>query len=416
MPKPVPHVDINDDEEFTSCNVCKSSVQRYNNTSLSTAPIHTIYTKTLLQYHHLNCQKCGLYIEIHPKHTADEGLIFVCSDSIPHRHCLCYECGLLYDLNADDKKSSIINQLQYNHTTQSTNPVLEPKTTTSNVLDASNGLTNVGIVSNGTFIAEVMHEMVSTTTKTEDHGSATQDGLTLLIGTVMALFVWLGIYWSSPELFRLTGCFVWFSIFYFLISLCFTENESIQRAVFSLFGFSPIVASIYLLERTRRYPDAWQQDVSTSLQFLCVFGCIAYFACYWSPLEMYLFLVNDFFVLSFMEQGVSLFIALSMASFIVILCGNCGVSVDGMDVWWSGRKHHDEVSVFVDRMSDVSNEFESLKLHTDEEEEEEVIQECHTLECAEHVNVTKMETPPTKKKRKRRRKKRKKKKVAVECH
>merc|ERR1711902_442514 len=47
-------------------------------------------------------------------------------------------------------------------------------------------------------------------------------------------------------------------------------------------------------------------------------------AYYWSPLEMYLFLRNDFFVqLSLLQQLVSVFIAISIGAFILILLKNC---------------------------------------------------------------------------------------------
>ena len=107
---------INDDEEFIKCEYCHLPVQSYNNTSITTTSSINLYTKTLLKYHHLNCKKCGLYIELHPKETNDESLIFVCSNSIPHRHCLCYECGLLYNCNEKQKSLGIINILHSNKT------------------------------------------------------------------------------------------------------------------------------------------------------------------------------------------------------------------------------------------------------------------------------------------------------------
>merc|ERR1711971_1448124 len=54
-------------------------------------------------FSHSNCVKCGLFIEVNPeKHEKrnpnENALFFVCSSSPSHRHCLCWECGLLYGL------------------------------------------------------------------------------------------------------------------------------------------------------------------------------------------------------------------------------------------------------------------------------------------------------------------------------
>jgi len=318
---PTIHLDLTDDDEFKYCQYCQSHVEPYNNTSLSTTSIDNLYTKTLLKYHHLNCEKCGLFIELHPKHSREEGLIFLCSNSIPHKHCLCYDCGLLYGLKTDSKKIDIVSQLQYNNTSQPSSAEIEPQTTNNNVISQSNAFSAMDIVNNTTFIAQVMN-IGKNGGDTENVEPPINDGShSLFIGTMMALLVWLGIYLNSPELFRLTGCFVWLSIFYFLTNLYFTENENIQRAVFGLFSFSPIIGSLYLFERSRRLK--YNDDIQLTLQFFCIFGCIAYFSYYWSPIKMYLFLVNDFMKLSIFQQLISLFIAISFGFFILILLTNC---------------------------------------------------------------------------------------------
>merc|ERR1712228_782728 len=114
---------------------CHSSVQPYCNTSITTitsiitsSNTNTQHIKisitnlknthhstaTLLNYKHLNCHKCGLYIKIHPQF--DElpcSKIFICSNhNIPHKYCLCYHCGLLYGINPNQTSIDIINILQ----------------------------------------------------------------------------------------------------------------------------------------------------------------------------------------------------------------------------------------------------------------------------------------------------------------
>jgi len=128
-------IKIDDERDYTLCTQCHSSVQPYCNTSITT--ITSIITSsntecqqikisitnlknthhstaTLLSYKHLNCQKCGLYIKIHPQF--DEltcSKIFICSNhNIPHKYCLCYHCGLLYGINPNQTSIDIINVLQ----------------------------------------------------------------------------------------------------------------------------------------------------------------------------------------------------------------------------------------------------------------------------------------------------------------
>merc|ERR1712154_234979 len=64
-------------------------------------------------------------------------------------------------------------------------------------------------------------------------------------------------------------------------------------------------------------------DMQKAIEFFCVFGCIAYQIFYWGPAQMFDFLLNDFMKLSMINQGISIFIAASIAFFILILTKNC---------------------------------------------------------------------------------------------
>eukprot|EP01083_Nonionella_stella_P069361 184906_1 len=125
-----------DDYDYTLCAQCHSSIQPYNNTSITTISsilnsnahqyrtinisITTLkdsdpFIKTLISYDALHCHKCGLYIEIHPKHDDEvSSKIFICSNTDPHQYCLCYHCGLLYGINPNQKSIDIITLLQNN--------------------------------------------------------------------------------------------------------------------------------------------------------------------------------------------------------------------------------------------------------------------------------------------------------------
>merc|ERR1711997_1247570 len=84
--------------------------------------------------------------------------------------------------------------------------------------------------------------------------------------------VWLSSVQSSKEL-RFT---IWCIAVYFLSSVYFTDG-SMKNAVYSLFSFSPIVASFYVFEKTRNLKEGEiERDVQRAIQFFCVFGCIAY--------------------------------------------------------------------------------------------------------------------------------------------
>jgi len=90
----MPRIDINDDEEIRSCQFCKSELIVFHNKMSN----HSIS----LSFNQTNCEKCGKFIAIHPEDPEEEGLLFVCSHSECRKHCLCYECGILYDLKAPD--------------------------------------------------------------------------------------------------------------------------------------------------------------------------------------------------------------------------------------------------------------------------------------------------------------------------
>jgi len=409
---PVIRLNITDDEEFTQCQYCNARVESYNNTSLQTTlDIDNSYTKTLLKYHHLNCEKCGVYIEMHPKNPKEEGLIFLCPQSIPHRHCLCYECGLLYDLNANKDKMDLLNQLQFNNTTQPNSSQIDSNSSNNNLLSTTDNkdAASLDVVSNGTFIAEMMNSMaqeIQSTDLEEDgssHGSSMSDkdgSFALIFGTLIAFFVWFGIYLSSPELFRLSGCFVWLSAFYFITNLYFNDNELVQRAVFSLFSFSPIVAAIYIFDRTQKMNhNQLTDDVRIVVQFFCFFGCIAYFSMYWSPLDMYLFIVNDFMKLTMFQRLISVFIAMSIGAFCMILVQNC----KHLSSVFYNESIDDEI-VDVQKNTELITESITTSLII-EDKKEESSQIGHDND---QKNNHKMEQTPNKPKRKRRRRRKKK--------
>eukprot|EP01084_Bolivina_argentea_P287630 493556_1 len=291
-----------DDEEFTKCQYCQLSVQAYNNTSaISTTSTTSLYTKRLLKYHHSNCEKCGLYIEFHPKECCDESLIFVCSAAIPHKHCLCYDCGLLYDINAKRKSMGIINLLQYNKAdTAAQIEVSQDSSSTSNLMphngafSTSFDMVNNSSISAGSCITSIMHEIVQNNhdldNKTNNNELNESDG-TLLMGTICALLMWIGLYFNIPDIFRLTGCIIWIIIFYVLSNLYFTENCTMQRAVYSLFGFCPIFASMWIFEKTRTRNDL-HNDIRAVIYFFCIAMLISYLSFYWTPLDMINFIIN----------------------------------------------------------------------------------------------------------------------------
>ena len=240
----------------------------------------------------------------------------------------------------------------------------------------------------------------SSSSSTHSSSLGDKDGSTLFYGTIMALLVWIGIYLSSPELFRLSGCFVWLSTFYFLTNLYFNNDEQVQRAVFSLFSFSPILLSVYLFDKTRKMDlNTITNDVQLVIQFFCIFGCIAYFSYYWSPFEMYLFLVNDFMKLTFLQRIISIFIAMSIGAFVVILLQNC----KSLGTILSSTNKNDDDDVIHDIKDNASlliKELETIQsLQIEPQKQEKQIEK----QCK---NQTENENKPKRKRRRRRKKKR----------
>lgn len=95
----MPHItlNLNDDDEFRSCQFCHSPMTIFHN-----ATTRNHKNSMTLSFDQTNCEKCGKFIEILPEIPEDEGLLFVCSHSECQRQCLCFECGLLYDLKAPE--------------------------------------------------------------------------------------------------------------------------------------------------------------------------------------------------------------------------------------------------------------------------------------------------------------------------
>lgn len=110
-------LDLNDDDEFRSCQVCRASLTLYhvNNAPAVCVPANANANADAALSKSSNCVKCGLFIELNPKQlsTSDCALIFVCSASQSHGHHLCWECGLLYELadkdNAEVQAVSAVN-------------------------------------------------------------------------------------------------------------------------------------------------------------------------------------------------------------------------------------------------------------------------------------------------------------------
>eukprot|EP00485_Elphidium_margaritaceum_P014397 CAMPEP_0202725740 /NCGR_PEP_ID=MMETSP1385-20130828/184256_1 /ASSEMBLY_ACC=CAM_ASM_000861 /TAXON_ID=933848 /ORGANISM="Elphidium margaritaceum" /LENGTH=465 /DNA_ID=CAMNT_0049391945 /DNA_START=91 /DNA_END=1488 /DNA_ORIENTATION=+ len=113
---------LKDDNDYTLCTYCNTLLSLYNNASiasiaetLSKVEItrellrdNNSLTSSLLQYRHMHCEKCGLYIEIHP--ICDDicsSKIFICNHRVPHNYALCYHCGLLYGMNPNPLQKTI---------------------------------------------------------------------------------------------------------------------------------------------------------------------------------------------------------------------------------------------------------------------------------------------------------------------
>merc|ERR1719445_1003912 len=128
----------------------------------------------------------------------------------------------------------------------------------------------MNVMTNGTLIADVLSSAVSDASDpnldTQSDGPSGQSEPSLN-SLLPLLLVWLGIYVSSPFLFRLSGMTAWFSAFYVLLSY-FADNEQIQRAVCSLYALAPLAVAGYLMLKVRRS----EKDVKSALQFVALFA------------------------------------------------------------------------------------------------------------------------------------------------
>merc|ERR1712154_415651 len=110
---PAVRLNITDDQEFKLCQHCTSELKQIDVNNVSS---DTLYSKTLLSYGHLNCEKCGSYIELNCKLSSGQNkssTVFLCANANPHSHCLCAECGALYGyfaVNDNLKQSTKFNR------------------------------------------------------------------------------------------------------------------------------------------------------------------------------------------------------------------------------------------------------------------------------------------------------------------
>lgn len=382
-----------DDEEFTSCQYCKSSLRSYNNTSSSEAiiPTHTDqYTQELRRFKHLNCEKCGKFINLQPR-PAEESIIFICSNARPHAHCICYSCGQLYNVKVSEPvKSSILNQLQYDNSSDPVSTELDGKQPQgNNILSANDGsFSNAETIVNGTtFVAQMVQQMADHDATLQAEASMdNNDGSTLFIGTIIAFCVWMGIYLNSPGM----RYFLWFIAVCWLTSTHF-HDDSVQNGVYSLFACALPFASLFVFEKTRNV-EGIARDVQKSIQFLCVFGCITYFMMIFGPMQMFDFFTNDFMKLSMTNKIISTFIAISIAAFILILTKNC-LCLQKMVISEEDKKTMDILEDVLDKVQvcDLSIDYSKGAMMKNDKKNDK-----------------------TKVKRKRKRKKKKKKQIA--CH
>jgi len=417
---------IVDDDEFTHCQYCKSSLRQYHNTSLSHTPsTDHHYTQTLLGHGHLNCEKCGVYVPIHPEDPNEEGLIFVCSAETPHPHCLCYECGELYQVSGcaeDEEKNDIVTQLMTDDAPQSTEScsTIGSDTASTTLLAASTLGGTMNMVNNATFINEMMsnYEGVpdfdgSNGTDFDDH-SGPDAVHSLFLSSIFAVIVWQNLSVNAPELLRVSAIGVWFLCFYFLISLYFTDNEPVQDTVFSLLTCSPIIGAASIFERTRRMaPGQMQEDARLSIQFLSAFGGVAYFWSYCSPLAVWVAMTE----LTVLQRVIALFIAVSVLGFITLLLKQC-------DFMWYGLRrecavhetdHKKTESLECPQLHELA--LNEMDLKTMEMEAETMKVAIDSMQCQTQPVVVEMEmdtdplpvaAPKTKRRRRRRRKRRQK--------
>merc|ERR1719334_1390247 len=175
-------------------------------------------------------------------------------------------------------------------------------------------------MTNGTLIADVLSSAVSDASDpnldTQSADGPSGQSEPSLNSLLPLLLVWLGIYVSSPFLFRLSGIAVWFLAFYVLLRFKFADNEAIQRAVFSLYTLAPLAGAGYLMVKARRMGS--DKDVKSALQFVAVFALCVYGAVYGSPVAV-VAEVAHFWSLSIGQRLVALFIAVSVVSFGALL-------------------------------------------------------------------------------------------------
>jgi len=331
-------MNIVDDDEFTSCQHCKSDLKPYRNTSLSDtsspSPPGDKVRQTLSRYGHLNCEKCGVYIEIHPDGPSEEDILFVCSAETPHRHCLCQSCGKLYGLKADEERT---NEMVARWMATSTDADsaessrIEPDAPSSSLLAANALAGAMNVANNGTLIADLMSGPISSEMEAADsladHDSTDAVSSLFLLSSIVALMVWQGIYSKIPELFRVSGIAIWFAAWYFAVTFYFNDNEPVAHAVFSLLTLSPTASALFLFERARRMsPSEVDPDTKLSIQFLSAFGGVAYLYSFCSPLAVFLEMAG----LSPLQRVIALFIAVSVVGFILLLLKNCGFMWGGL--------------------------------------------------------------------------------------
>jgi len=360
---------IVDDDEFTCCQYCQSNLRQYHNTSLSHTPsTDHHYTRTLLGHGHLNCEKCGVFVPIHPEDPNEEGLIFVCSAETPHPHCLCYECGELYQVagsTEDEEKNDIVTQLMTDDGPQSTEScsTIGSDTACTTLLAASTLGGTMNMVNNGTFITEMMSnyegvpDFDGSTDSMTDH-SGTDAVHSLFLSSIFAVIVWQNLSVNAPELLRVSAIGVWFLCFYFMASLYFTDNEPVQDTVFSLLTCAPIIGAVSIFEKTRRMaPGQMQDDARLSIQFMSAFGGVAYFWSCCSPLEVWVAMTE----LTVLQRVIALFIAVSVLGFITLLLKQC-------DFMWYGLRRecavHETDHKVVDSADLQFNEMDLMTLET----------------------------------------------------
>ena len=131
---PAVRLNITDDQEFQLCQYCASRLEPID---VNHVTADNLYNQTLLSYHHLNCEKCGSYIELNCKLSSGQSTVFLCANASPHQHCLCADCGALYgyfvdnNSNNDNLKSYRKNQQKLSRNKSASKFKWCPKTATT---------------------------------------------------------------------------------------------------------------------------------------------------------------------------------------------------------------------------------------------------------------------------------------------